>query len=193
MSEKHNHGVMIASVVSLCDRATIEIGGGMDRAIRSIITISSKYLDRKLLLEDAVPGGYVDWDYIDQSHNILTNKHNLLGDSDVWLQLLPYMNFGKLSIEPLELQSEYPPIWTIYKTMEECVGHDRLWKFDDTCKIFLLNNLIGIPFKYITERYTTKSLTQSSHVICGKIMENMADERHSSEVYLKSMKYLLCM
>jgi hypothetical protein len=133
----------------------------------------------------------VDWDYVENSGNILANKQNLLGDSEIWLQLLPYLDFGKLDMEPLELQARYPPIWTLYKTMDAHVGHDSLWSFNDTCKLFLLNNLIGIPFKYITERYITKTLKQSSHVICGKIMENMAEERHDAGVYLDSMNYVL--
>jgi hypothetical protein len=191
MDDKELHRVLIASIVSLCDRATIDMGSGIDRAIRSIISVSLKYLDRKSLLSDVVPGGYVDWDYVDSSHSILGNKQNLLGDSDIWLHLLPYIDFGKLSLEQQELKSLHPPIWTLYRTMEEHVGHSGLWSFNDTCKLFLLSNLIGIPFKYVAERYTSKTLKESSLVVCGKIMENMAEERHDSNVYLQSMQYLL--
>jgi hypothetical protein len=192
MADAHEHSLLIASIVSLCARATIDICGGLDQAIRSIIVISLKYLDRRLLLESVVPGGYVDWNYVDSAHSILGNKQNLLGDSDMWLHLLPYLDFGKLQLEPLQLQASFPPIWTLYRTLEESVGHDKDWKFNDTCRLFLLSNLIGIPFKFITERYTTKSLKQhSSEVICCRIMENMAEERHEAGVYLESMRYLL--
>jgi hypothetical protein len=149
MSE--NNGLLIASIVSLCDRATIDMGSGIDRAIGSIISISLKYINRATLLEKVVPGAYVDWDYIDNSHTLLGNKQNLLGNSDTWLQLLPYLNFGQLSIHAQELQTLHPPIWVLYKTLEEHVGHtDGAWGFNDTCKLFLLSNLLGIPFKYVT-------------------------------------------
>jgi hypothetical protein len=186
------HQVLVASIVSLCDRATIDMSNGIDRAIWSIISLSLKYINRKTLLESVVPGAYVDWDYIDNAHNVLNNKQNLLGDSDTWLQLLPYLNFGKLGIQPQELKSLYPPIWVLYKTLDEHLGHSsNVWGFNDTCKIFLLSNLMGIPFKYVTERYITKCLDHSSHVVCGKIMEAMADERHGAEVYQESLQYLM--
>jgi hypothetical protein len=190
MSEHHK--LLIASIVSLCDRATIDTSKGIDRAIWSIISVSLKYINRAALLQGVVPGAYVDWDYIDNAHGILGGKHNLLGDSDTWLQLLPYLNFGKLELQPQELKNLYPPIWVLYRTLEENVGHgDNVWGYNDTCKLFLLSNLLGIPFKYVTERYITKCLEHSSHLVCGKIMEAMAEDRHEAEVYQNSMKYLL--
>jgi hypothetical protein len=210
MEDNHMHDILIKSLVSLCDRATIDIGGGIDRAICTIICISLKYLDRKLLLEQVVPGGYVDWDYIENSQPLLSSKHNLLGDSDIWLQLLPYLDFGDLAMEAPELQSTHSPIWTVYQTIEEHtghqktieehtgnqpieehMGHQKLWKFDDTCKLFLLSNLKSIPFKYAAERYTDLHGRETSHTMCAKIMETMAEERHEAGVYLASMQYLL--
>jgi hypothetical protein len=165
---------------------------GVDRAIWSIICISLKYINQPALLEGVVPGAYVDWDYIDNAHCVLQNKQNLLGDSDTWMQLLPYLNFGKMGIHLLELKSLYPPLWVLYQTLEEHVGHtDSVWGFNDTCKLFLLSNLLGIPFKYVTERYITKCLDHSSHVVCGKIMEAMAEERHGAEVYQSTLQYLM--
>jgi hypothetical protein len=175
MASSREHSVLIASIVSLCGRATIDICGGLDQVIRSIIVISLKYLDRKLLLDSVVPFGYVDWNYVDNASNILGNKQNLLGDSEMWLHLLPYLDFGKLILEPLELKSMFPPIWTLYRTMEEHVGHDKDWTFNDTCKLFLLSNLIGIPFKFVTERYTTRSrelLITPSHALIMKTPAN---------------------
>jgi hypothetical protein len=187
-----NHRLLMASIVSVCDRATIDTSKGIARAIFSIIAVSLRYLNRQVLLEGIVPGAYVDWDYVDSAHTILSNKQNLLGDSDIWLQLLPYLNFGKLNLPIPELKKLYPPIWVLYKTLDEHVGHtDMPWGFSDTSKLFLLSNLIGIPFKYVAERYITKSLDHTSHVLCGKIMEAMAEERHEAGVYLESMQYLL--
>jgi hypothetical protein len=94
--------VLIASTVSLCDRATIDMGDGMSKAVGSIIIMSLKYMDRKLLLEKVHPGAYIDWDYIEDSTNLIGNKQNLLGDTDMWLQLLPYLDFGKLTCEVQE-------------------------------------------------------------------------------------------
>jgi hypothetical protein len=56
MADKQAHSVLIASVVSLCDRATIDLAGGVDAALRTIVAISLKYLDRKVLLESVIPG-----------------------------------------------------------------------------------------------------------------------------------------
>jgi hypothetical protein len=190
MSEQHR--ILIASIVSLCDRATISMSDGAEKAIKSIIAISLKYINRQVLLEGVVPDAYVDWDYVDNAHTLLGNKQNLLGDSDIWLQLLQYLDFGKLILHPQELQIQHPPIWVLYKTMEEHIGHtEKPWSFNDTSKLFLLSNLLGIPFKYVTERYITKCLDHSSHVVCGKIMEAMAEERHEAGVYLNSMQYLI--
>jgi hypothetical protein len=187
-----NHGILIASVVSLCDRATIDMGSGIDRVVGSIISISLKYINRATLLEQVVPGAYVDWDYIDNAHVLLGNKQNLLGDSDAWLQLLPYLNFGQLSIQPQELQTQHPPLWVLYKTVEEHMGHkESAWGFSDTCKLFLVSNLLGIPCKYVIERYIAKCLDCSSHVLCGKIMEAMAEERHEAEVYQNSLQFIM--
>jgi hypothetical protein len=192
MDDKHNHAILIASIVSLCDRATIDIAGGVDRAIYTIISISMKYMDRKILLECIVPGAYVDWEYIENSQTMVGNKQNLLGDSSVWLQLLPYLDFGELPMEKLELKNKHPSIWALYKAIDEHIGHRRNgWSFSDTCRLFLLSNVSGIPFKYITERYITNSLQKNSNVMCGSIMEAMADERHEPTVYLDSMKLLL--
>jgi hypothetical protein len=192
IEDKEKHRILISSIVSLCDRATIDISNGIDRAIRTIIGISLKFLDRRMLVENIVPGGYVDWEYVDNSENILAHKKNLLGDSDIWLELLRYIDFSKATMEALLLRTTHPPIWTLYKTMEENVGHiGTRWTFNDTCKLFLLSNVRGIPFNYVTERYITKSLTQNSLMICSKIMEEMADARHDSSVYLSSVQHIL--
>jgi hypothetical protein len=187
-----DHAIMVASLVSLCDRATINTSDGIEKAIKCIVCLSVRYIDRVALLEKVVPGAYVDWNYVDNSQMMLLNKQNLFGDSDVWLKLLHYLNFGSLDIEALEFRRLYPPIWTLYQTMEEHVGHNSTkWNFGDTCKVFFLSNLLGIPFNYATERYVTNRLAKDSHVLCRKIMEAMAEERHEAGVYLNCMEYLL--
>jgi hypothetical protein len=187
MNEQHR--TLIASIVSVCDRATIDMGNGVENAIKNIIVISLRYVDRKVLLEQVLPDLYVDWEYVDEAHTLLGNKRNILGDSDIWLELLPYLHFGKMDMSPLELKISHPTLWVLYNTLEKCVSQNT--RFDDACKLFLLSNLMGVPFKYASERYISKQTGASSQMVCMKIIEAMAEERHGADVYLKSMKYLI--
>ena len=74
---------------------------------------------------------------------ISAKKTNLLGDSDVWLQMLQFVDFGELKMPERLLQQQYPPLYGMH-----CAVSSRTKKlnFSDTCKLLLLNNIEARAF-----------------------------------------------
>jgi hypothetical protein len=184
--------LLAASLVNLCKNATIDMGKGVRSTVTCAIVVNLKYVDRKSLLDTLQPGVYVDWDHIDAIKDLASDKHNLLGDSEIWIQMLGFVDFGSMDMACIELKESHPALWALYKTMDENVGHDTpRWTFSDTCKLFLLSNVQRVPFSYVAERYISNRVNSYSSVLGGKILGAMAEERYDQLVYLKTMAFLL--
>ena len=119
----------------------------------------------------------------------------MLGDSSIWLQLLQFVDFGEQPKLPERLmQSKYPPLFCMYATiksqMRNFPENNRL-NFSDACKLLLLNNIEGLTSRSILELYTSTRLNQNTYALCSNILSTLADERHSSEVYEETFRYVL--
>jgi hypothetical protein len=208
-----NNNALIGTLLRICSKLTIAIGENstdMVDASKITLMLSMKFIDRQELFRSIAMDKYVDWALVPSN----TSKTNMLGESMIWLEFMRFMDFGHLDISESTLQSEYPPLWCIYDSLkqnkvlnvvyagtvsdtnklsearEEKDGVQQLG-FDDVCKLCILNNIIGLQSKTITEQYLATRLKRSTFGISSSILSAFADERHSADVYLKTMRYLL--
>ena len=93
----------IASIINLCERTTINMEReGIANAVRAIVVISMKFVNKEATFKSILPDMYIDWDYIkNQSVFQPGGKKNLLGDAGIWLQLVQFMDFGQLVPLPM--------------------------------------------------------------------------------------------
>ena len=230
----------IASLLSLFERATINMEESLANSVKSSIVICLKFVDKRSLFTSLLPNTFIDWDYVanaggmglvvvDKKHlqqqqqqqqppalpssttsaassnfsliSSLTclgvaagKKINMLGDSSVWLQLMQFLDFGDLKIPERVLQSKYPPLFCMYNTIQsQMKGYpekNRL-NFSDACKLLLLNNVEGLTSRNVLELYTSSRLNQNTYALCSHILSTLADERHSSDVYQETFRYVL--
>ena len=97
----------IASIINLCERATISMEReGIANAVRAIIVISMKFVNKESLFQAVLPDMYIDWDYL-KAQSVFQQgaKKNLLGDAGIWLQLVQFMDFGQLALPMPVLQA----------------------------------------------------------------------------------------
>lgn len=228
----------IGSFVSFCDRCSIDMASDVAAALKTVIVLSMKFIDKRALLELAVPGGYVDWEFVEmnvggalgpgtgvggQGVSAADRRKyigNAMGDVPVWLQLVRFIDFGPLEMNDLLIKKKYPPLWCIYKALKDAgvlmsesvsrsgggdtaatAGGKRLppqggksaglMRFDDACKLCILNNVVGLQSRTVMDQYTSAKLGKASISVCTNVVSALADERHESDVYLATMQYLL--
>ena len=166
-------------------------------------------MDREALFQHVIPNTFIDWEYVKgqtlssapsatstlssvmakhagfNSYLALVAKspspqRNLLGDSSVWLQLMQFLDFGELKIPERLLQKQYPPLFCMYMAV---MSQSTSLNFSDVCKLLILNNVEGLSTRNITEMHTSTRLKCNTYTLCNHIVNALADERHSSEVY----------
>lgn len=94
------------------------------------------------------------------------------------------------------MQSQYPPLYCMYSTIksqqqQQAGDNNSKLNFSDACKLLLLNNIEGLTSRNILELYTSARLNKNTYALCSHILEKLADERHSSEVYQETFRYVL--
>ena len=188
---------MIASMLNICNKATIDMGSSVRDAVISIMVICLKFIDRKVLYAHLLGERFIDWDYIDSAQ--LPKHRNFFGDASTWLQLCSFLQFAKLSVPESVLQRDHPPLWTVYSTVRSSgfldmkglpVQQPDKFNFDDVCKLFILLNIEGLASKHVTDLYTTHRLNRNTEVLTTNIMAALADNRITPESYLATMKFL---
>lgn len=209
-----NTNTLVATLLNICAKLTIAIGADSTDVVgvsKTTLILCMKFINRQELFQSVMVDSYVDWSLVPSN----CAKTNLLGDSAVWLELMKFVDFGHMDTSELVLQKEYPPLWCIYNALrqnnilrvihggtvsdvkknadesEKTTEGAILLVFDDVCKLCILNNIIGIQSKTITDQYLATKLKRSTFAISSSILSAFADERHSADVYLKTMRYLL--
>lgn len=223
----------ISALLTLCERATINLGDSLTNAVKACIIVCLKFVDKRAVYEALLPDLFIDWEYVTgTSHQsaaekprllyptegniavanaaaassscnsasslssylrgIASKKTNLLGDSDVWLQLMQFIDFGELKIPERLLQQQHPPLYCMHsEIVSQMAGRANKLNFSDTCKLLLLNNIEGLSSRTVLELYTSSRLNQNTYALCSSIVNTLADERHASSVYEDAFKYIL--
>lgn len=148
---------LVESLVSACQRSTIDLIGNLEDSVKALIIVSVKYIVKNDLFKCTLQEGglFVDWNYIDALKHKGTVK-NILGDSTVWLKLMKFIDFGDMSIPETKLRTDMQPLWCIYNSLRSSnvLRSERglqkaapSMSFSDVCKLFILNNIEGILSK----------------------------------------------
>lgn len=202
----------ISSLLILCERATINLNESLTNAVKAAIIVCLKFVDKEALFKKALPETFIDWEYVkaQQAHSrnslLMAPARtslgiNMLGDSSVWLQLMQFISFGENASMPERLmQKQYPPLFGMYAavmshakkqvTSQQLPQQTETLNFSDVCKLLLLNNVEGLTARNIIEMHTSARLRQNTYTLCSNIVSALADERHSSEVYEETFRYL---
>jgi hypothetical protein len=203
----------ISSLLNLCERATINMQReGISNAIKAIIIICMKFVDKEALFKAVLPEVYIDWEFV-RAHTSTGNpagtapnsssmpsvssssssslaKKNLLGDGPTWLHVMQFLDFGEPKIPDRLLQKQYPPLYCMHSaTMASGTGGKL--NFNDACKMLILNNIEGLTSKMMIELHTSARLNCNTHAICSGIVSALVDERHCPEVYESTFQYML--
>lgn len=124
----------ISSLLNLCERATINMQReGVSNAIKAIIIVCMKFVDKESLFKSVLPDVYMDWDYVRMqtggssggsgasqsvaSRSASLLKKNLLGDGTTWLHLMQFLDFGEPKMPDRLLQKQYPPLYCMHSAV----------------------------------------------------------------------------
>ena len=170
----------ISSILNLCERATINMEReGIANAVKAIIIICMKFVDKEALFKAVLPGMYIDWEYVraqlssgggtgsgGASGASSQGKKNLLGDSQTWLHMMQFLNFGEATMPERVLQMQHPTLSCMHAATT-AAGAGKTLKFDDVSKLLILNNIEGLTSKMMIELYTSSRLNCNTHAICS--------------------------
>ncbi len=170
----------ISSILNLCERATINMEReGIANAVKAIIIICMKFVDKEALFKAVLPGMYIDWEYVraqlssaggtgsgGASGASSQAKKNLLGDSQTWLHMMQFLNFGEATMPDRVLQMQHPTLYCMHAATT-AAGAGKTLKFDDVSKLLILNNIEGLTSKMMIELYTSSRLNCNTHAICS--------------------------
>lgn len=187
----HTRLRMIASLLSLCSKATIEVSvEKMRQMVVCVIIISLRFVDCKGLLQDCLGDVFVDWEYIESQR--VKGVGNFLGDSSLWMELLHFVHFERPKMSEPELGKRFPLLSCIQGAMKESHsmdfgpvarhGHAKL-HFDDVCKVFIGMNVSDIPSKTMTQAHLNCRLTSDTSLITNAVVAASADMRQEKEAY----------
>jgi hypothetical protein len=187
----------ISSLLNLCERATINMEReGISNAIKAIIIVCMKFVDKEALFKAVLPDVYIDWDYV-KAHTGTSAapqnascRKNLLGDSSTWLHMMQFLDFGEPKIPDRLLQNQHPPLYCMHAAVMASGTGGKL-NFNDACKLMILNNIEGLTSKMMIELHTTSRLNCNTMAICSGIVNALVDERHCPEVYENTFQYIL--
>lgn len=142
---------LVASVLSACNRATIDVDSDVQGSIKALIIVSMKYINKQELFATVMDkASFVDWQYID---NARPPGQNILGDSSIWLKMMHFADFGPLEMPDSEMRVQYPPLWCIYNSLRSSGAFESThtgpargysMNFSDACKMCILNNIEGV-------------------------------------------------
>jgi hypothetical protein len=181
----------ISSIISICERTTLNIEKeGISNMIKAIVIISLKYVNKEALFKAILPDTFIDWDYVKNQCIMSSSKKNFLGDSASWLNLVHFMDFGALNLPAPVLQCKYPPLHCLHAAINASSARGKL-DFGDACKLLILNNVDGLTSKMMIEHHTSTRMNCNTHAICSGIVSALADERHGSDVYEETFKYVI--
>jgi hypothetical protein len=163
--------VAISSIINLCEKATISMQQeGIANAVKAIIIICMKFVDKEALFRSVLKDVYIDWEYVKAQvgGGSLTgpNKKNLLGDVPTWLHFMQFVNFGEQKIPDRILQKQHPPLYCMHSVIAASGTAGKL-NFNDACKLLILNNIEGLTSKMVIELYTSSRLNRNTHSICS--------------------------
>lgn len=199
---------------------TKDTGGALKAAICLCMKfIDKRVLLNRVLPDFYVDWEFVDMnmDSTAKSHGPVMHKAsrpdpaklsgNLIGDVTVWMQMIQFVDFGPLDMNEMLVKTKYPPLWCIYKTLKdsgvlpteslsrhanhEAINKGKTLRFDDACKLCLLNNVIGLQSRTVIDHFTGARLGKDSFAVCTHILSALADERHESDVYMATICHLL--
>jgi hypothetical protein len=210
----------ISSLLNLCERATINMHReGISNAIKAIIIICMKFVDKEALFKAVLPDVYIDWEFVrahttqgrpagtqassstpsssssassssvSLSSSSLPRK-NLLGDGQIWLHVMHFLDFGEPKIPDRQLQKQYPPLYCMHAAIMNSGTGGKL-NFNDACKMLILNNIEGLTSKMMIELHTSARLNCNTHAVCSGIVSALVDERHCPDVYESTFEYML--
>ena len=121
----------ISSLLNICERSTINMQReGLSNAVKAVIIICMKFVDKEALFKAVLPDVYIDWDYVRMqtatssaapaSAGIASSsaaKKNLLGDGTTWLQIMQFLNFGEPKMPDRLLQKQHPPLFCMHSAI----------------------------------------------------------------------------
>jgi hypothetical protein len=58
---------LISAILRVCNNGTINFDDSPTNAIKVIVCICLKFIDKKKLVESALPGTFVDWNFVEVS------------------------------------------------------------------------------------------------------------------------------
>lgn len=157
----------ISSLLNVCERTTINLEkGSLTDAIKAVIIICLKFVDKEALFQSVVPNTYIDWDFVKGQASLLNGKKNMLGDGPTWLHLMQFVTFAECSIPDRVMQMNYPPLYCLHLAIMSSGTGGKL-NFSDACKLLLLNNIEGLTTKRMIELHTSSRLNCNTHAICA--------------------------
>jgi len=157
----------ISSLINICEKTTINMEReGIANTVKAVIIISTKFVNKEALFKAILPDMYIDWDYVKNQAVFLCGKQNFLGDAVSWLNLVQFMDFGQLSLPGPMLQEKYPPLHSLYTSIQASGAGGKL-DFNDACKLLILSNIEGLTSKMMIEHHTSSRLNCNTHAICS--------------------------
>lgn len=123
VDQSDQRGKMVRCLLSICKDGTIQLDGdgNMLGAVKTIIVASLKCVNKPDMLAAAVPGKYIDWDYVDAQKS--RGLQNILGDSVGWLQLLHFVSFERpTDVSLVDVLHEYPLLGCIHSPLKQCMS-----------------------------------------------------------------------
>jgi hypothetical protein len=180
----------ISSFLSLCEKATINIENeGLSNAVRAVVILCMKFVDKEALFKAVLPDTFVDWTYVKvQSSSTTSLRKNMLGDASTWLHLMQFVDFGDPAVSTRVMQAQYPPLYCLHSAISNL--RCKL-SFSDACKILIFNNVEGLSSRTMIELHASARLNHNAYTICTSIVNALADERHGADVYESAFKYVI--
>lgn len=193
-----NQARMVRCLVNVCKGGTVQFDSpdSMLGGIKTIIVACLKFVNNKQLLADVAPDRFIDWEYVDAQKS--RGLRNILGDVNMWLQLLPLLSFVRPSDSTLvDVIHEFQLFQCMHSSLKHCVCHDakptetQPLTFDDICKLSLLVNVEGLSSANAVELYTSQRLHRVTTTETAAVTSALADMRLTQEDYTRIFKYML--
>ena len=180
LSDMPPGSLLVASLHNFCNNICVDVSGkDLDAVCRCVLASHAHVEDRCHLLKSVCPDLYVDGERLAQLQKQFV-RGNALGDSDVWIEFMSYLQFSKPEIPLLNLQQQILCMWSLSRMFDEqSAKHACGWTFSDTCKLFILSCVERIALKYTITRYISKRLGEMNIDLCNRVVEILAEERNS--------------
>lgn len=177
---------LAASIHTVCQNACVNASQNLDLVCRVVVIAHAKIEDKNLLLASVCPDTYVDFERVEQMQSPFVHR-NAIGDTDAWVDLLLMMDFQEPEGNILEMKKAIPCMYTLHDELKKIDG----WTFSDSCRLFVLSNVEKLGCKYTVTRFIAKRLGKMNTELCNKVMEMMAEERHSQSAYQTTLATIL--